>query len=327
MEFSQDLVQFYPNRLTISPRYKQREDIIDKHFRLSQQSKINLSKPKSSVNLSKASKKNIRDSIMSMYVLSKPRTIKTPSSKFIYNYRQSFITLTLPATQFHSDVEIKKCLNHFLTNIRRAFNIENYVWKAELQKNENIHFHLSFDKYVHFQAVRYYWLLSLKPLGYIDKYAAKFSQMSLSQYAKYRNLSIKDAQVAYYNGVRSRWQSPNCVDVTSVRTANDVSNYLSKYFAKSEDSNIDAVRIANFGKVWARSQSLSRLKYRNKIEYQEIKAYINKLVSVGAVKRVVYDFSTVYFINFKKLIGSLLTQFNVMLYGNAKMYLYPFPVP
>lgn len=327
MEFSQDLVQFYPNRLTISPRYKQREDIVDKYFRISHQSKNNLSKPKSSVNLSKASKKNIRDSIMSMYVLSKPRTIKTPSSKFIYNYRQSFVTLTLPAAQFHSDIEIKKCLNHFLTNMRRSFNISNYVWKAELQKNENIHFHLSFDKYVHFQAVRYYWLLALKPLGYIDKYAAKFSQMSLTQYAQYRKLSIKDASVAYYSGVRSRWQSPNCVDVTSVRTANDVSNYLSKYFAKSDESNIDSERIAAFGKVWARSQSLSRLKYKNKIEYQEIKAYINKLVSVGAVKKVVYDFSTVYYINFKKLVGSLLTQFNVMLYGNAKMYLYPFPVP
>lgn len=347
MEFSDDLVQFYPNRISItSPRARDWQLALERKAGL-HPSMVNLAKKKSSVNLSASSRRNIRDSIFSMYQLSKPRTVKTPAGKFIYNFRQSFITLTLPSEQRHSDVELKKALNHFLTNVRRAFKIENYVWKAELQKNDNIHFHISLDKYVHFQAIRYYWLLAIKPLGYIDKYAQKFSKMSLREYAEYRGLSIQEARNAYAQGVRSRWQSPNCVDVSAVTTASSVSNYLSKYFAKNETEMVPSphalsqgknspaekmnisiatlIRYRRFGKVWARSTSLSRLKYRNKFHYKEVRKFIAQLLEMGAVTKVAYDYSTVYYINFKKLIGVHLRWFINLLRGNAERYLYPFP--
>lgn len=325
MEFSVNLVQFYPNRITVSPRIQRdcMRSLERKAFPVA--SLANLKVSKSSVNLSSASKKNIRDSIFSMYQLSRPRTVKAVNGKFIYNFRQSFVTLTLPSTQVHSDVEIKKALNHFLTNIRRTFKIENYVWKAELQKNENIHFHLSFDKYIHYQAIRYYWLLAIKSLGYVKAYSEKFRAMSISQYAEYRKKSILEVKDAYAQGVRSNWESPNCVDVSAVTTASSVSNYLSKYFAKSEDTNIDKERIKAFGKVWARSSSLSRLKYKNKFEYSEIKAFLQLLMAMKAVKRVDYDFSTVYYINFKQLIGVHLRFFMKIIKCNAERYLYPFP--
>lgn len=327
MEFSNDLVQFYPNRITVTSRKTR-----DWQFSLERKAGLHLSlrnlrKSKSSVNLSASSKKEIRDSIFSMYTLSKPRTQKVGNGKFIYNFRQSFVTLTLPSKQVHSDVEIKKCLNHFLTNVRRSFKIQNYVWKAELQQNENIHFHLSFDKYTPFQAIRYYWLLAIAPLGYVDAYQAKFSAMSLSQYAKYRNLSLVDASKPYADGCRSSWRSPNCVDVSAVTTASSVSNYLSKYFAKSEETNLDASRIAQFGKVWARSTSLSRLRYEHKFEWQEVKQFIQQLLEMKAVKRVAYDFSTVFYINFKAFKGIHARWFANRMFNNALTYAYPLPVP
>lgn len=326
MHFSDDVVQFYPNRITVTQRRVNDcmlalEKKAGLHKRIS-----NLSVKKSSVNLSANSKRSIRDSIFGMYQLSKPRTVKVNNKKFIYNFRQSFITLTLPAEQIHSDVEIKKCLNHFLTNIRRSFKVENYVWKAELQKNQNIHFHLSVDKYIPFQAVRYYWLLAIKPLGYVARYSQKFSKMSLNEYAVYRSLSVLEAKDAYVQGVRSKWQNPNCVDVRSVTTANSVSNYLSKYFAKSDDSNVDSERVEAFGKVWARSTSLSRLCYKNKFTFQEIKEFIKQLVSLGVLKKVVYDYATVYYFNFKKLVGIYKKFFYKILNANARRYNYPFPV-
>lgn len=327
MEFSEDLVQFYPNRITVSPRIQRNLQLALERKAGLHTWKTNLSRKKTSVNLSASSKKEIRDSIFGMYQLSRPRTIKAANGKFIYNFRQSFVTLTLPSKQIHSDVEIKKCLNHFLTNIRRSFKIENYVWKAELQKNENIHFHLSFDKYVHFQAIRYYWLLAIKPLGYVDAYAAKFSAMSLFQYAAYRGLTASEASAAFGQGVRSKWQSPNCVDVSAVTTASSVSNYLSKYFAKNADQNLDLARISAFGKVWARSTSLSRLKYRNKFEFKEVKRFIQQLMEMKAVKRVCYDFSTVFYINFKAFKGVHLNWYLSRLFSNAESYNYPFPVP
>lgn len=359
MNFAENLVQFYPNRITVTaPRersqqhttdrqiskwlYKWGKNLADLHGidfvpanKIERQDfadwkarfqNIYNPKEKTSVNLSDSSKRAIRDSIFSMYQLSPPRTIKVGSGKFIYNFRQSFVTLTLPSMQIHSDVELKKCLNHFLTNIRRAFKIQNYVWKAELQKNENIHFHLSFDKYIPFQAVRYYWLLAIKPLGYVDAYAAKFSPMSLAQYAEYRNLPLHEAHRPYEMGRRSNWQSPNCVDVSAVTTASSVSNYLSKYFAKNEETDLNPERIAAFGKVWARSQSLSRLKYKNKFLWHEMKAFVQWLVESKAVKEVNYDYSTVYYFNFKELKGRALAWINELLNRNASAYRYPIPI-
>lgn len=326
-ECSTDLVQFYPNRITVSPRIFRDYRVTLEKKADQNQARKNFARAKTSVNLSNASKKNIRDSIFAMYQFSKPRTVFSPGKKPIYNFRQSFVTLTLPSKQVHSDVEIKKCLNHFLTNIRRSFNVQNYVWKAELQKNENIHFHLSFDKYIHFQAIRYYWLLSIKPLGYVKAYSDKFSAMSISEYANNRGLTVQEVIKPYTDGVRSRWQSPNCVDVSSVTTASSVSNYLSKYFAKSDDSNIDEDRIKAFGKVWARSQSLSRLQWKHKFQYSEIKEFIRQLMQMKAVKKVNYDFSTVFYINFKSFSGIHRSWFEKILFCNGSRYLYPFPVP
>lgn len=327
MEFSSDRVQFYPNRITVAP-HRKRDLFLSLESKAGLHPQLaNLRKKKSSVNLSAASKKNIRDSIFAMYQFSTPRTVFAPGKKPIYNFRQSFVTLTLPSKQVHSDVEIKKCLNHFLTNIRRSFKVENYVWKAELQKNENIHFHLSFDKYIHFQAIRYYWLLAIKPLGYVKAYSDKFSAMSISEYANNRGLSIQEVIKPYADGCRSRWQNPNCVDVSAVTTASSVSNYLSKYFAKSDDSNIDSERIAAFGKVWARSQSLSRLEWKHKFDYDEVRKFIDQCIQMGAFKKVAYDFATVFYINFKKFTGIHRQWFDFIVRNEGRRHNYPFPVP
>ena len=178
MLFKDSLVQLYPSKFTVFPVREKSinsviENSINKDFykwgrsiainkgldytfsssidnKLFQEWKskfqnVYKKQSKKSVNLSENSKRLLKQSIMGMYMLATPRTIKVNSKKFIYNFRTSFITVTLPAIQEHSDVEIKACLNLFLNNIRHHFKVKNYVWKAELQKNENIHFHLIFD--------------------------------------------------------------------------------------------------------------------------------------------------------------------------------------
>ena len=322
------LVQFYPNRLSITTAKTYRNQdaaisIVNNACR--KISNKNLTRQKMSVNLSKTSVRNIKDSIMSMYVLSKPRTVNINSKKKIYNFRQSFITLTLPSKQIHTDVEIKVCLDRFLTILRNNFSVKNYVWKAELQKNKNIHFHITIDKYIQYNALRYYWNQSINRLGYVDRYSDKMQKLSLKDYAKLRNLPIVNCKDVFIRGVRSEWGTPNSVDVVSVRNNNDVSIYLSKYFAKGDDTNIDKDRIKSFGRVWSRSQSLSRLKYKNKIDYNDIKDYINKLVNTTkGAKKVVYDYCVVIYLKLSLIPDSLLKLFNIMIFGNAKMYSYPF---
>jgi hypothetical protein len=298
------------------------------NFQSRKKSNKNLSINKNSYNLSATSKRNLKDSIMSMYVLSKPRTIYINKKLSIYNYRMSFITLTLPSKQVHSDIEIKKCLDRFLTRLRNDMDIRNYVWKAELQINKNIHFHLTLDKYCSYNSLRYYWNQCINQLGYVETYSVKMKKLTINQYAILRNKKVEDIKDVYIRGVRSEWNSPNSIDVRSVLASKDISNYLSKYFAKNDDEckDDDILRISKFGRVWSRSQSLSKLKYKNKIDINEIKSFIDSLIQLPKLcKKIIYDYATVIYINLESLPRVLYNQYMVMLKGNAVMYNYPFP--
>lgn len=164
------IANIYPNRISV---YSKREfaynEKIENQFKASNPKEFkelyknsnpqprNLKVKKHSFNLSKNSKKTLIDSVGTLVALSKPRTIFRKNRKPIYNYRASFITLTLPSTQEVSDVNIKECLNLFFTDLRRVYKLKNYVWKAELQKNGNIHFHIIIDVYIDYNVLLNYW--------------------------------------------------------------------------------------------------------------------------------------------------------------------------
>src|SRR5690554_5071199 len=60
-----------------------------------------------------------------------------------------FITLTLSSKQVHDDNFIKRnLLNNFIIYMGRKFDMKNYLWKAEKQKNGSIHFHIVTDVYI-----------------------------------------------------------------------------------------------------------------------------------------------------------------------------------
>ena len=86
----------------------------------------------------------------------------------------TFATLTLPATQFHSDQELKRALlMPFIQYMIRSKMTELYLWRAEPQKNGNLHFHLFFDRYIDKTLLQETWNTHLDRLGYIDKFSEK----------------------------------------------------------------------------------------------------------------------------------------------------------
>lgn len=337
------LLQLYPNRITITPQRQPLEfhkvkfnsqcHSFSKAFQDSFHT--NFSKKRNSFVLSKASKKKLLDSINTMYFLSPSRKIKMKNDKWIYNYKCSFITLTLPTQQEHTDVEIKKlCLNQFLVEIRKHYNVENYVWKAELQKNENIHFHLIIDQYIDFQALRRRWNRILNKLNYVDRYQQRMSKLSLIEYHNLRNknnnISFSDSSKAYAKGKSNGWKNPNTVDVKSVHNKRNLATYLSKYVTKDvtkEDAeNIDECRQAAFGRSWYRSYSLSAIKYRNKFLADEMKTLISYLESKKEkVLKITGDYFTAFYFAAEELDKSFRAFHKKFIVANAVMYNYPFP--
>lgn len=336
-------IQLYPSRITITnrPPKKTCQHLVDSYSkkRLRQLEKERYTKNFSAVKnpfvISKATKKKIFDSVNSMFCLSKPRTVTMQNDKKLYNFQLAFITLTLPSKQNHDDTFIKsECLNQFLVELRKNYGVNNYVWKAELQGNQNIHFHLIVDKYIDFQALRRRWNRILEKHNYIAAYRVKFKNLNLSQYHAMRNrkasCSFEKSKAAFAAGQRSNWSNPNSVDVRMVRSKKDLAVYLGKYISKpiskETSSDIELERQLNFGRSWSRSYSLAKLKYQNKFIYSEVKELIKYLDHKTAkFKKCIGTFFIVYFFNFRETSKAFQQWHLKFIYANARLYNYPFP--
>jgi hypothetical protein len=154
-------------------------------------------------------------------------------------FRMAFITLTLPSAQIHTDNQIKRdCLNPFLINAKRLFDIQHYVWRSEKQVNGNVHFHILIDKFVPWHEVRGLWNRLISKLGYIDSYRNNMQSWHSNGFKVRKELlstwSYSNQLKAYSKGKKDNWSNPNSTDIHSVRFINNVGAYITKYMTKNE---------------------------------------------------------------------------------------------
>lgn len=154
-----------------------------------------------------------------------------------------FVTLTLSAQQIHSDSEIKKkCLFPFLQLLRDRYGVKNYIWKAEKQKNGNIHFHLILDKYISNRNLQMYWNRYQENLLYISRFEKRLHH-----------------------------RNPPSSEITSVRKLNRISWYLSKEMAKQQHQmKVD-------GKQWDCSNSLLQISAFTTIIDANYDSFLNEI--------------------------------------------------
>lgn len=291
--------------------------------------------------ISESGKKRMQDRITAMYRLSTPRTVKAGGNKLIYNFRCAFITLTLPAVQMHTDKEIKNlCLNPFFLELRKFYDVENYVWKAELQHNKNIHFHIIVDRFINYYALRRRWNRILERLGYVSRYALRMESGGVGQYitnAKKYNpgASVTELKMRYAKGSADGWKSPNSVDVRVLRNDKDVAVYLSKYmvkgFTKNEEGDYSEEDLAvlergkNFGRAWFCSRSLSRLNTKLTFSFSQVQAILEEIKDEKFTKEFVGDFFRVYYFRYERLSFYVQQFMRGWLMANAaeNNYIYP----
>lgn len=302
----------YPDRITVrnSHNLPSYWDYWDKKIKkanqkINENSLKNLKVKKKSINLSKASKRKIKDSFSLLYHLAKCRTIKISNKKYIYNFRLSFVTLTLPSKQIHTDVEIKKvCLNNFLNSMRNKFGLKNYIWISEIQENGNLHFHCVFDTYIHHKAIRYYWNRSIELLGYVSQYSNRMQKLSLKDYAELRGKNISEVASYFYEQNKEGWSNPPTEQVKAIRNVQNLVFYLSKYITKENDNEEKQEyedRAETWGKSWGRSSSLSRIRFITMFDFDSILYAIERLGnSRDYLQKRTFDYCEVIYFNLKK---------------------------
>jgi hypothetical protein len=209
--------------------------------------------------MSDKANKRVRLAIDWLINISKEKPLIKKGVKTSFNFKLNFITLTLSSKQRHSDNVIKhELLNQFLTELRTKHKCTNYLWRAESQRNGNIHFHLVTDVFIPWRVLRSDWNRIQEKLGYCSAYTAKTGN-----------------------------SDPNSTDVHSINDVKNLSAYLAKYCTKNSKGYVVMATkaspepfrprfILNYkheplkpkatfyrqihGKLWGLSQSLSRLK-------------------------------------------------------------------
>ena len=124
-------------------------------------------------------------------------------------------------------MEIKaKCLNQFLIEIGKYNYISNYVWRAEYQKNGNIHFHILVNHYMCWRELQYRWNRIINKLGYVDRYQENMKNWHKEGFKVRPELLGKwDAKAqlkAWKEGEKMNWRSPNSTDIHSIQNISNI---------------------------------------------------------------------------------------------------------
>lgn len=91
----------------------------------------------------------------------------------------TFVTLTLPAKQVHHDNFLKnQLLDPMIEWLRdsqertkrKGAGVDAYLWRAEAQKNGNLHFHLICDRWIEQDKLREKWNQICERLNYVSMY-------------------------------------------------------------------------------------------------------------------------------------------------------------
>lgn len=157
----------------------------------------------------------------------------------------TFVTLTLPAVQLHTDNTIKdKVLAPFIKWLtadsselykkgskkgqKKGFGVTVYFWRAEPQKNNKIHFHIVADKYVPWDRIRDQWNQCCEHLGYVSRYANVQKQ-------KYKDGFVIDTEKQAKDVEELRSISKSALDTGEI--PNNLNETFAKYIKLSVDHN------------------------------------------------------------------------------------------
>lgn len=189
--------------------------------------------------------------------------IQKSPKRIIYNsitkkrqpFTINFVTLTVSAIKIISSIDgYKNLLKPFLRKLRVKFKSKiSYVWKCELQKRGQIHYHITTNRFIDLNWIKNEWNKLQRKHRYLDHYAKIYKS---------------------YN--------PNSTDIHAVWKVNDVASYLCKYLSKVDPTQ----KIKS--KVWDCSNDL-KIKRFSFIPNDKFVIKINSLVKAGKVSMVNLD--------------------------------------
>jgi len=232
--------------------------------------------------LKQGTKRRLTKAIDLLVQSSTLRKIWDPQRQRIIKHRLSFITLTVHQSGIiTARAAHEKLLSHFLQWLRRTMKVNTYIWKAEVQKRGQIHYHITTPSYIPHQKIKDKWNELQQREGLLEEYYNK---------------------KGHYN--------PNSTDIGEVRQVENMTGYLCKEFCKSiqnpynllmmkptadlkkglitpEEFNVRekaaALEVKSFGKLWDCSLNLKTFKRFSIPESHDIYFRLQEMIQKNLV--------------------------------------------
>lgn len=231
----------------------------------------------------------------------------------------TFVTLTLPSKQIHKDLELKrKLLNNIIVWLRESKGVKHYYWRAEPQKNKNIHFHIICDRFIDHVELKQAWNTQISKLGYIDAYRKRMSKLTFPEYyalvKKYKNMTFDKAKSNFIKSTKQNWSQPNSTDIHRLSNIRSLSSYVIKYMTKT-----DSCRKIE-GRIHGGSDTLKKLTAFNEIMGQDAYSLCAGLDNFKKAKMIEGEFHTIWYLDtFKFLFDNYKSYYyKIMSYYNSE---------
>jgi len=232
--------------------------------------------------------------------ISKDKKVYLPDNSKCIKFRLCFATLTLSSDQTHSDNELKnQLINQMFVELKKKYNVCNYIWRAEKQHNGNLHFHILTDVFIPHAGLRSMWNRIQNKLGYVDRYTDKMTKLTqhdyVAKYLKSDKSNLQSLKIAYKKGKSKGWSDPNSTDIHALDFIRDIDKYLIKYLAKSEQNK------GISGRLWGCSQSLSNLVGGRDIVDSQLAEELSRICQYTDSYIVTGQYFTIIFMSVKYL--------------------------
>lgn len=199
-------------------------------------------------------RKRLTKAVNLLLQMTKPAFIKNPVTNQYQYHTISFITLKITSAEnITGRMAYDNCFNHFLDWLTRTNGTKLFVWKLELEKRGQVHYHITTPDFIDYRLIRKKWNSLLRKAGYLDDYAKEHG---------------------HYDA--------NSTDIHEVNHVTNLAPYLVKAFADSIEAaekikktrngkNTDQIGAemgkdqqndtGTDGKIWGCSELLSAAKY------------------------------------------------------------------
>lgn len=163
--------------------------------------------------------------------------IQTSPPREIYNYvthrkqmfQLSMLVLTIPEMNYNVTLKdgYKNLLKPFIDWLVKTKKVNTYVWKAEVQKRGQLHYHITTPSWIHHKEIRNKWNYLLNKSNLMEEYVLEHGHCN-----------------------------PPSTYIKKVHAIQDLQAYLLKEFCKSIQNNHSST-----GKIWDCSTNLKGVPY------------------------------------------------------------------